>query len=166
MERNYSNELIALARGSNKVVNRYKGFIVNGFKYHTKDREKFRKTHNNGVMVGRMEKSIMVHLKIFMSLIIIKFFFHFSFSIIAYTRKNNKLSKAIIQTKKEKKKQKRKKKEKKLANLSFPTLTCKQGEGTMDFLENFEMSCILLWRDNNVLKVHIFPPIIKVEARS
>ena len=43
MEKNYSNELIALAQGPYKVVIIYKGFIVDGFKYHTKDREKFRK---------------------------------------------------------------------------------------------------------------------------
>ena len=51
MERNFSEELIALARGPNKVVNRYNGFVINGFKFHTKDREKFRKTQNSGVMV-------------------------------------------------------------------------------------------------------------------
>ena len=44
MERNSSNELIALARGPNKVVNRYNGFVINSFKFYTKDREKFRKT--------------------------------------------------------------------------------------------------------------------------
>ena len=51
MQRNVSQELIALARGPNEVVNRYKGFIINGFKFHTKDREKFRKIQNSGVMV-------------------------------------------------------------------------------------------------------------------
>ena len=51
MEKNCSDELIALARGPNKIIIRYNGFIINGFKFYTKDREKFRKTQNSGVMV-------------------------------------------------------------------------------------------------------------------
>ncbi len=51
MERNCSEELIIIARGPNNIVNRYGGFIKNGFKFHPKEREKFRKTQNSGVMV-------------------------------------------------------------------------------------------------------------------
>ena len=51
MERNCSDELIALAQGPNNVVIRYNGLIINGFKFHTKDHEKFRKTKNNRVMI-------------------------------------------------------------------------------------------------------------------
>ncbi|XP_038973921.1 uncharacterized protein LOC113461576 [Phoenix dactylifera] len=51
MERNCSEELIVIARGPNNIVNRYDGFIINGFKFHTQEREKFRKTQNSGVMV-------------------------------------------------------------------------------------------------------------------
>ena len=51
IETNNSDELIALARGPNKIVNRYNGFIINGFKFHTREREKFRKTQNSSVMV-------------------------------------------------------------------------------------------------------------------
>lgn len=51
MESNCSNELIAIARGPNNIVSTYNGFIINGFKFHTKEREKFRKTQNSGVMV-------------------------------------------------------------------------------------------------------------------
>ena len=57
MEINNSDELIALARGPNKIVNRYNGFIINGFKFHTREREKFRKTQNSGVMVEADGKS-------------------------------------------------------------------------------------------------------------
>ena len=57
MERNCSDELIALARGPNNVVIRYNGLIINGFKFHTKDREKFRTTQNSGVMVGAVGKT-------------------------------------------------------------------------------------------------------------
>ena len=72
MEINNSNELIALARGPNKIVNRYNSFIINGFKFHTREREKFRKIQNSGVMVEAMENPIMVHLKISMSWIIME----------------------------------------------------------------------------------------------
>ncbi|XP_038973982.1 uncharacterized protein LOC120105500 [Phoenix dactylifera] len=51
MERNCSEELIVIARGPNNIVNRYDGFIINGFKFHTQEREKFRKTQNSGVIV-------------------------------------------------------------------------------------------------------------------
>ena len=51
MEKNSSNELIALARGPNNLVNKYNGFIINGFKFHTKERENFRRTQNSGVSV-------------------------------------------------------------------------------------------------------------------
>ena len=51
IERNYFDELAAIARGPNNIVSRYNGFIINGFKFHTKEREKFRKTQNSGVMV-------------------------------------------------------------------------------------------------------------------
>ena len=43
MEKNCSTELISLARGPNFIVNKYNYFIINGFKFHTKDREKFKK---------------------------------------------------------------------------------------------------------------------------
>ena len=57
MEKNSSAELIALARGPNYIVNKYNGFIINGFKFHTKEREKLRKTQNSGVMVEADGKS-------------------------------------------------------------------------------------------------------------
>ena len=72
MERNNSDELIALARGPNKIVNRYNGFIINGFKFHTREWKKFRKIQNSGVMVEADENPIMMHLKISMSWIIIE----------------------------------------------------------------------------------------------
>ncbi|XP_073109649.1 uncharacterized protein [Elaeis guineensis] len=56
MESNYSDELIIIARGPNNIVNRYNGFIINGFKFHTKEREKFRKTQNSGIMVKANRK--------------------------------------------------------------------------------------------------------------
>nr|CAD1820146.1 unnamed protein product [Ananas comosus var. bracteatus] len=50
-ESNCSEEIIAMARGPNNVTKRFSGFIINGFRFHTKDREKLRKTQNSGVMV-------------------------------------------------------------------------------------------------------------------
>ncbi|XP_058095142.1 uncharacterized protein LOC131240732 [Magnolia sinica] len=45
-----SEDLRWLARGPN-MARRYEGFIVNGFRFHTKDREKKRKTQHSGVVV-------------------------------------------------------------------------------------------------------------------
>ena len=56
MEKNYSAKLISLARGSNFIVNKYNYFIINGFKFHTKDRENS-KTQNSGLMVEADEKT-------------------------------------------------------------------------------------------------------------
>ena len=44
MESNYSDELIAIARGPNNIVNGYNGFIINEFKFHTKECKKFKKS--------------------------------------------------------------------------------------------------------------------------
>lgn len=46
-----SEELRVLARGPNDVGKRYNAFIVNGFRFHTKDLEKRRKTQNSGVII-------------------------------------------------------------------------------------------------------------------
>ena len=43
--------LKALARGLNPIAIRFKGFIINGYRFHTKDLEKKRRTQNSGVMV-------------------------------------------------------------------------------------------------------------------
>ena len=40
-----------LARGLNSVAKRFKGFIVNGFRFHTKDRERNRRRQNSGVVI-------------------------------------------------------------------------------------------------------------------
>ena len=56
IEKNYSTELISLARGPNFIVNKYNFFIINGFKFYTKDHEKFRKIQNSGLMVEVDEK--------------------------------------------------------------------------------------------------------------
>ncbi|XP_058101688.1 uncharacterized protein LOC131245925 [Magnolia sinica] len=44
-------EVRSLARGPNTVARRFKGYIINGFRFRTKDRERDLKTQNNGVVV-------------------------------------------------------------------------------------------------------------------
>jgi len=52
MEReNCGEEIIALARGPSTYVKKYKAFIINGYRFHTKDRELQRNTQNSGVVV-------------------------------------------------------------------------------------------------------------------
>lgn len=43
--------LLALARGPVSVIKKYDGLIINGYRFHTKQRERLRKTQNNGLMV-------------------------------------------------------------------------------------------------------------------
>lgn len=45
------NELVSLAMGPQRVVCRYTTFLINGFRFHTRDRESQRKTQNSGVLV-------------------------------------------------------------------------------------------------------------------
>ncbi|KAK9993895.1 hypothetical protein SO802_023598 [Lithocarpus litseifolius] len=49
---NVSQELYSLACGSDALVAAYKGCIVNGVRFHTKDREHTRRTQNSGVFVS------------------------------------------------------------------------------------------------------------------
>ncbi|KAK2967837.1 hypothetical protein RJ640_001779 [Escallonia rubra] len=46
-----SEEIISLAMGPLKKAERYTGYVINGFKYHTKARESNRITQHSGVMV-------------------------------------------------------------------------------------------------------------------
>ncbi|PKA46420.1 hypothetical protein AXF42_Ash020311 [Apostasia shenzhenica] len=50
-DKNYDNDIIALARGPNNIVKKHSGFVINGYRYHTKEREMNRKTQNSGVLV-------------------------------------------------------------------------------------------------------------------
>ena len=44
-------KLLSLARAPDLRVTSYKGYIVNGFRFHTRDREQEMNTQNNGVFV-------------------------------------------------------------------------------------------------------------------
>ena len=46
-----SEHLLALSRGPNTCVTCFKGYIINGFRFQTKDRDNKRKTQNSGVDV-------------------------------------------------------------------------------------------------------------------
>nr|CAD1817938.1 unnamed protein product [Ananas comosus var. bracteatus] len=50
-DKTVSQELLHLARGPDKRVNKYTGYLINGFRFHTKEHEKFLKTQNSGVFV-------------------------------------------------------------------------------------------------------------------
>ncbi|KAL3834255.1 hypothetical protein ACJIZ3_008991 [Penstemon smallii] len=52
-----SEELRALARGPNPVGKRYRGFIVNGFRFHVKSCEIRKKTQNSGLVVTAQTSS-------------------------------------------------------------------------------------------------------------
>ena len=47
-----TEEIKWLARGPLKSVQRYSGYIVKGYRFHTKDREKERKSQNSGIVVS------------------------------------------------------------------------------------------------------------------
>ena len=46
-----SEHLLALSHGLNAFVTCFKGYIINGFKFHTKECDEKRKTQNSGVVV-------------------------------------------------------------------------------------------------------------------
>lgn len=45
------NNLLSLSRGPTQYVTSYSGYIVNGYRFHTEDREKSLRTQNSGVVV-------------------------------------------------------------------------------------------------------------------
>ncbi|MCO5557441.1 hypothetical protein L7F22_011005 [Adiantum nelumboides] len=53
-----------------------------------------------------------------------------------------------------------------MANASFPVFTGKQGEDAADFLDNFEIACVVSGRDDDASRERIFPLLMKMEARS
>lgn len=48
---NITDQLRWLARGPTDTARKYNGYIVNGFRFHTKARERYLKTQNSGVVV-------------------------------------------------------------------------------------------------------------------
>ncbi|KAK5785799.1 hypothetical protein PVK06_040418 [Gossypium arboreum] len=49
-----NDEVKWLSQGPNRVVKRYSAFIMNGFRFHTKYRERLRRTQNFGVVVNSL----------------------------------------------------------------------------------------------------------------
>ena len=47
---NIHEKIVALSRGPSKVAKRFSGFIINGIKFHTMDREEQRLTQNSDVV--------------------------------------------------------------------------------------------------------------------
>ncbi|PWA63969.1 hypothetical protein CTI12_AA348390 [Artemisia annua] len=48
---NVDEEVLSLAIGPNTIAKQYKGFLTNGHRFFTRQREQFKKTQNSGVMV-------------------------------------------------------------------------------------------------------------------
>ena len=46
-----SKHILSLSRGLSTSVTCYKGYIINGFRFHTREREKGKKTQNSVVIV-------------------------------------------------------------------------------------------------------------------
>ena len=46
-----SKHILSLSRGPSASVTCYKRYIINGFRFHTREREKGKKTQNSGVVV-------------------------------------------------------------------------------------------------------------------
>ena len=46
-----TNQILSLARGPDRRTYFYKGYIINDFRFHTKEVEKNLKTQNSGVVV-------------------------------------------------------------------------------------------------------------------
>ena len=46
-----NKQLLSSTRGPDRCANFYKGYAINGFRFHTKQRETFLKTQNCGVVV-------------------------------------------------------------------------------------------------------------------
>ncbi|KAH1122296.1 hypothetical protein J1N35_005456, partial [Gossypium stocksii] len=47
-----SDKVKWLSQGPNRLVKRYSGFIINGFRFHTKFQERLRRTQNCGLVVN------------------------------------------------------------------------------------------------------------------
>ncbi|KAG8485982.1 hypothetical protein CXB51_019310 [Gossypium anomalum] len=47
-----NDEVKWLSQGSNRVIKRYSAFLINGYRFHTKYRERMRRTQNCGVVVN------------------------------------------------------------------------------------------------------------------
>jgi hypothetical protein len=52
-----SDNLRTLSRGPNKIARRFSGYVVNGYRFHTKQRDARRKTQNSGVTLAAVTES-------------------------------------------------------------------------------------------------------------
>ena len=47
----FSKHILSLSHGQSTSVTCYIGYIINGFRFHTREQEKGKKTQNSGVIV-------------------------------------------------------------------------------------------------------------------
>lgn len=52
-----SDQLKELSRGPNVVARRFSGYVINGYRFHTKQRDARRKTQNSGVTLVSITQS-------------------------------------------------------------------------------------------------------------
>ncbi|KAK5771814.1 hypothetical protein PVK06_048058 [Gossypium arboreum] len=50
--RDINDEIKCLSQGPNRVIKRYSAFLINGYRFHTKYRERMRRTQNCGIVVN------------------------------------------------------------------------------------------------------------------
>ncbi|KAK5775210.1 hypothetical protein PVK06_043080 [Gossypium arboreum] len=50
--RDVNDEIKWLSQGPNRVIKRYSAFLINGYRFHTKYRERIRRTQNCGIVVN------------------------------------------------------------------------------------------------------------------
>lgn len=71
-----SNELLSLSKGPDNRVRRYNSCNVNGFRFHTIDREKERKSQNSGIMVkGWLKDQTMIYYGVLIDIIEVDYLF-------------------------------------------------------------------------------------------
>ncbi|GJW63287.1 hypothetical protein Tco_0115171 [Tanacetum coccineum] len=62
-EENGDKEVLSIAIGPNIAVKKYKGFITNGYRFLTRQREEFKKTQNSGAMCDWVDNRLYRGLK-------------------------------------------------------------------------------------------------------
>ncbi|MCO5588639.1 hypothetical protein L7F22_042596 [Adiantum nelumboides] len=53
-----------------------------------------------------------------------------------------------------------------MANMAFPTFHGRSDEDATDFMDNFEVACVVFGRDDDVSRLRLFPLLLKAEGRT
>ncbi|MCO5551612.1 hypothetical protein L7F22_005117 [Adiantum nelumboides] len=52
-----------------------------------------------------------------------------------------------------------------MANMAFPTFHGRSGEDAQEFLDNLEIACLVIGRDDDATRLRVFPLLMKAEAK-